>query len=165
MDTLKRERINKILENDDYIRCIHLNEEAEKDRPFCRHNMMHFLDVARIAQILNLREARQIEDEWIYAAALLHDIGRYEQYAQGTPHETASARLARPILHECGFSHMETEAVLKAIKSHRTEAAADRQGLEGVLYRADKLSRSCFACKAEPACDWKESKKNRNLVW
>ena len=39
----------------------------------------------------------------IYAAGLLHDIGRYEQMKKGTPHHLAGARLAERILTDCDF--------------------------------------------------------------
>ena len=81
------ERVNRILEHDGYQECLRKNETAEKDRRFCRHDMAHFLDVARIAWILNLQEEAGAEQELIYAAALLHDCGRWRQYEDGTPHE------------------------------------------------------------------------------
>ena len=55
-------------------------KEAERGRKFCRHQMEHLLDVARIAYILNLEQKLGIRKEVIYAAALLHDIGKYRQY-------------------------------------------------------------------------------------
>ncbi|ERI70706.1 hypothetical protein HMPREF1548_02087, partial [Clostridium sp. KLE 1755] len=42
---------------------------------------------------------------------------------------------------------------------------AQEESLRGVLYRADKKSRSCFACPAEGACSWPPSKKNLLLKW
>ena len=56
------------------------NRAAEADRRFCRHSMVHFLDVARIGTIIALEEGLKINREWIYAAALLHDCGKHEQY-------------------------------------------------------------------------------------
>jgi uncharacterized protein len=165
MENERIDRINKILEHDFYKENVRLNEEAETEREFCRHDMSHFLDVARIAEILNLREGQHLEKDWIYAAALLHDIGRHVQYKDGTPHEEASAGLAAPILADCGFDDKETSVILKAIASHRKVQSSSEPGLDGVLYRADKLSRSCFACKAEKECNWKNDKKNMRLVW
>ena len=49
-------RVNKILENSTYQEYIRKNKAAEVDRIFCCHNMEHFLDVARIAQMINLEE-------------------------------------------------------------------------------------------------------------
>lgn len=105
----------------------------------------------------------QISEELIYAAALLHDIGRWKQYEDGTPHEKASAELAPEILADCGFRAEETEQILTAILNHRNEKIKEEQSLSGILYRADKMSRSCFACEAEAACDWKGTKKNLEL--
>ncbi|MDD6812768.1 MAG: hypothetical protein PUD93_13090, partial [Lachnospiraceae bacterium] len=65
------ERIDKILNHELFIFCLKKNEEAERERIFCRHNMEHFLDVARIGEILNLEEHRRIPKVQIYAAALL----------------------------------------------------------------------------------------------
>ena len=90
-------RVNKILENSTYQEYIRKNKAAEVDRIFCCHNMEHFLDVARIAQIINLEEKLELSKELIYATALLHDIGRHVQYEDGTPHEVASAKLAENI--------------------------------------------------------------------
>lgn len=157
------ERINKILNHDLFIKCIEKINAAEADRSFCCHNMVHFLDVARIAYILNLEEDLGIEKELIYGAALLHDIGRHEQYADGIPHELASARIAPKILIECGFNEKETGVIIDAIRLHRTSEIAEEPSLNGILYRADKASRACFACKVEAACDWKQDKKNLQI--
>ena len=69
-------------------------EEAERDRKFCRHQMDHLLDVARIAYIQNLERKLGFSKEMIYAAALLHDIGKVRQYEEKIPHEIASAEIA-----------------------------------------------------------------------
>lgn len=157
------ERVNSILENKIYQKYLKRNEKEEKKRIFCRHDMTHFLDVARIALILNMEENCGIEKELIYAAALLHDIGRWMQYQDGTPHEQASAGLAPEILVKSGFDEREQELILGAILSHRDASVKDEKTLRGLLYRADKLSRSCFACKAQEKCDWKAEKKNMRI--
>lgn len=157
------ERIGKILKHDLFIACLSKNETAEKGRIFCRHNMAHFLDVARIGRIINADEGLGIEVELIYAAALLHDIGKHLQYAEGIPHELASAQLASGILADCGFDKSETGVIIDAVRGHRDENLADEKNLKGILYRADKLSRACFCCPAESACNWKDGKKNLKL--
>lgn len=158
------ERIDKILNHNLFKECLRKNEKAELGREFCLHSMGHFLDVARLAALLNLKEDRRTQEEPIYAAALLHDIGRFRQYADGTPHEKASAEIAPAILEDCGFDEKETDVIINAILRHREEATAKDGGLAGLLYRADRLSRSCFACKAEKKCNWKEKEKNRRLI-
>lgn len=158
------ERVNRILMSKTYGEYLGKNNRAEAERRFCHHNMGHFLDVARIAWILNQEEGYGQERELIYAAALLHDIGRWMQYEQGIPHEQASAALAPEILRSCGFAREEEEAVIKAIEDHRNADVKEEKSLSGLLYRADKYSRPCFACEMEKACDWKKDKKNLQLI-
>ncbi len=57
---------------------------AEEGRRFCHHDMGHFLDVARLAMIFNLQQGLSVSKEMIYAAALLHDIGRWNSMRTGT---------------------------------------------------------------------------------
>lgn len=154
------ERVNEIIRNKEYNRLLYEIEELEKDRIFCRHNMIHFLDVARIGSIICYEEGINVEKGLIYAAALLHDIGRGAQYKDGTPHEKASAEQAAKILKECGFSRNETASITEAIREHGNEEVKGRKDLAGVLYRADKLSRKCFECKAINECHKSVDKKN-----
>ena len=154
------ERINHIL-NHDLFKCyVSENAKEEKYRQFCKHDLGHALDVARIAWILNLEEEAGLSKDLVYGAALLHDIGRYLQYRDGTPHEQASATLAEDILDECGFTESECREILQAILSHRDIKMAKKKDLSGVIYRADKMSRACFGCKMEKECNWKPEKKN-----
>ena len=159
------DRVDFIFENPKYQEYIDKIKQAEEDRIFCLHNMSHFMDVARIAYNINLEEGLEISKELIYATALLHDIGRIEQYENGTPHELASAELAPEILTEIGFGEQEQEEILRAIREHRNKDIAKEKSLAGIIYRADKLSRPCFACEAESKCDWKKSKKNMQIIY
>lgn len=155
-------RVNAIWQNERYQRSLKKIEAWEKEREFCRHTPEHFLDVARLAWILVLEAGIQAEKEIIYAAGLLHDIGRFRQYEEGIPHEQASAELAEEILGDCGFSEGECSQVLELIRGHRTQQ--EPGGLPELFYRADKLSRNCFSCPAEKKCDWPETKKNKEIV-
>lgn len=159
-------RVNKILHHPDYIKYIGEIEELEKDRIFCRHNMEHFISVARIAWILNLKENRGLDREMIYAAALLHDIGRGQEYLTGVRHEEESARLAPPIIESAGFDVSEKEAIISAIATHRDGdfALSHPAGLNAMIYRADKLSRPCYRCMASDKCTKAVEKRNVNLI-
>ena len=159
------ERIDKILKHNLFLQSLSENNTAEADRRFCRHNIEHFLDVARIGMIINLEEELHISKEWIYAAALLHDIGKHRQYREGIPHEKASGEIAPQILKDCGFADNETGVIVDAILSHRDAVVALEKNLRGLLYRADKASRACFACKAEADCNWKDGKKNFTIQY
>ncbi len=143
-------------------------EHAEQERIFCCHQMEHLLDVARIAYIKSLEQKLEIRKEVIYAAALLHDIGKYRQYTEGIPHEKASAEIAEVILNELSeelFSETEKASILRAILGHRRprEDMEDMEALERLIYTSDKQSRNCFACKVQEECDWDVGKKNTVL--
>lgn len=160
------ERIHKIQTHPVFMEQYRLLCAAEKDRVFCRHTMEHFLDVARLMYIYNLEAGARLSRELIYAAALLHDIGRYEQLVLGTPHDIASAAIAETILKDCGFGDVEIAAVKKAILGHRNPASREHPDLlTAYLYRADKLSRNCFACPSEKQCNWPLEKKNMKIVY
>ncbi|MDR2043063.1 MAG: HD domain-containing protein [Clostridium sp.] len=157
------ERIRLILAHELFRTALSRIREAEEDRRFCGHGMGHLLDVARIARIMNVEEAYHVEPERIYAAALLHDIGRSVEYMDGTPHERASADMAGKILTDCGFARGETELILRSIRSHRNAEVSQEKDLRGLLYRADKASRACYVCAAQTECRWK--KKNTVLEY
>ena len=159
------EKIDKILKHKLFLEHLEANNTAEADRRFCRHNMVHFLDVARIGVIINLEEEMGISKDWIYAAALLHDLGKHLQYSDGIPHEKASGEIAPGILRECGFEEKEAAIIVEAILAHRDSKVREERNLKGLLYRADKASRACFACKAEGDCNWKAGKKNPTIIY
>ena len=69
--------------------------KLESERIFCRHTPEHFLDVARLMYIYALEEHLELPKELIYAAALLHDIGRAQQYQYNIPHDIAGVEIAR----------------------------------------------------------------------
>lgn len=157
------DRIDRILKHEKFL--YHLNEncKAEVDRKFGQHDLSHFLDVARIGEIINLERGLGLERELIYAAALLHDMGRHVQYEDGTPHELAGAEIALQILADCGFNNSETDVIVEAIKSHRDASVSAEDNLRGVLYRADKASRTCFACDVVQECHRSDDKKNLTI--
>lgn len=159
------ERYDRIIHNQVYITHIRKTEEFEKDRVFGHHDMSHFLDVARVGMLINLTEGYNIQKDMIYAAALLHDVGRDVQYEDGTPHDVASVKIAAEILKDTEYLPEEQEEILKAIGDHRTANIRYEKSLSGLLYRADKESRPCYFCIAEPECNWKPDKKNTELIW
>ena len=152
-------RVNLILENKDFKERTAQIRELEKDRIFCRHGMDHSLDVARIATMMASDEGIDVKRDVIYAAALLHDIGRPEQYTDGVEHELASAAAAPFILEECGYSEAETEKIVTAIINHGNEAVMGEKNLTGLLYRADKASRKCYMCDAVNECHKRPDKR------
>lgn len=156
-------RASRILSHPVFLRELNKLETYEKDRIYCRHNMTHLLDVARIGWIMILEQGLPVTKEIMYAAGLLHDIGKAIQYEDGTPHNKSSAELAGPVLQDCGFHEEEIALICKAILHHR-KPCSEPEALVQVLYAADKMSRSCLSCRACEDCDWPEEKKNLSLT-
>ncbi len=146
-------------------------EDIERDRIYCRHGWDHLINTARIAYILNLENHYEISKEIIYAAALLHDIGRVREYEDQTPHDVAGAKIAREVLLRSDFNETEISYITNAILSHRDnepgisfDTGEKGMILRKILHDADKLSRECFKCAAYASCKWSEEKKNNRLI-
>ncbi len=163
-------RVNCILHNEKYKEYCEKLNKLEKGRKYCKHGMNHFLNVARIAYIINLENGYGIDKEVIYAAALLHDIGRILQIEENIPHDKGSVMLSKEILIASEFSDEEIKMIQEAIGSHRKkpEDSVDESDktriLCRILYKADKLSRNCFKCKAIDSCNWSKKKKNIDIT-
>lgn len=155
-------RINKIIHHPVFVNQMDRLTDLESERIFCRHDLQHLLDVARLMWIDVLEHQILLDREVVYATALLHDIGRVNQIEQGIPHDQASAELAARILPEAGFTPVEAGTIIRAIRAHRTNESADT--LSQVLYRADKFSRTCWCCGARNQCKWADEKKNEGIT-
>lgn len=159
------ERIQAILFDEAYNQALQRIDELEKTRIYCGHGIDHALDVARIAYILVLEGRLEYTKPIVYAAGLLHDIGRFRQYEEGIPHHIASVDLARGILCRAGFGKMNQQIILDAIYHHRELTDLNRNSLNYILYKADKLSRACHHCQAGASCDWPAEMKNSTLTY
>lgn len=155
------DRINLILKNKVFLENYKIIEKYEIDRIFCKHNLSHFLDVARIMYIKNLEENLDFNKEIIYAIALLHDIGRSLEYTKNIKHNKASKDLAHIILSECNFSESEIEIIVSSIIAHNN---FDHIAINKLLREADKLSRNCFDCLSLKDCNWDEERKNKGIT-
>lgn len=159
-------RVNAVIAHPLYKKYYTRLEVLERGRIFCCHQMTHLLDVARIAYIRSLEENLKLDKEIIYAAALLHDIGKSLQYEDKIPHETAGEKIASEILNSlpenCTFSESEKERILTAIRGHR-KLRDNPELLERLLYESDKASRTCFTCPSRTECNWSEDKKNKEI--
>ncbi|HBC95927.1 MAG TPA: hypothetical protein DC034_03905 [Clostridium sp.] len=157
------EKINAILKNNRFRRCLDEINKFEEKREFCRHDISHLLDVARITYVIVLERNISEKKEIVYAAALLHDIGRGLQYEKGISHELSSAELAEGILKECGFSERDRNKVIDIILNHRKKD--NNNLLNDIFYLSDKLSRNCFICRAAAKCNWPDEKKNSGIEY
>ncbi|MFZ5595702.1 MAG: HD domain-containing protein [Bacillota bacterium] len=173
------DRIEKIINDPFYCKCLSLNDERERDRLFCRHDFSHMFRVSLISYKILIDTGRQGDiagwavelpparlKEIVYAAGLLHDIGRWRQYDTGEDHAGAGAVMAGEILARSGFSGKEARLIARAISEHRRPGP--RSGMLGrVLCLADDLSRPCLSCGARFECykyDHMENIKEKNLA-
>lgn len=155
-------RINKILNNRTFRQCLQDVTTAERERIFCGHDIEHLLSVARIMHIYTLENNIDVDKEIVYAAALLHDIGRAEAYKLHTDHAEESAKIARCILKETDFEDEEINIIVSAVLHHNDSDTSNE--LCSLLRTADKQSRNCFLCSAYNECNWSENRKNRGLT-
>lgn len=153
------ERVNRILSHPVYQDCMKRLAVKEETRVYCRHGLEHQLDVARIAWIICLEEGFSIRKDVVYAAALLHDLGRAEDYED---HDRAGAVLAERILPDCGYCPEEVLFMAEAVRRHGEETGETELG--DLLHRADRLSRNCFGCTARDTCKWSEEEKNKGVM-
>jgi len=154
MVMLSMSRVNQLLEHEDYIVFMKKIDELEKERLFCKHGFDHGLNVARIAYAYLLEKGEQLPSkEGVYAAALLHDIGRWVEYETGEDHAEASARLAHPLLEACQFSHEDIQVILKGIQEHRRHPEDNLTLLGAALALADDWARDCRHCSVQGLCN------------
>lgn len=96
------QRIQAILSHPLFCESLHKIQELERDRIYCKHGLPHLLDVARIASLMAADRQLDLPRDVIYAAALLHDIGRLQQYLTGEDHAAAGMRTAQEIFARYG---------------------------------------------------------------
>lgn len=163
-------RIELLLKDPLYLEYMNFNTQEEEGAKFCKHDFQHHLDVARIAYILvlenndlnyfikeNQLSGKLAAKEIIYAAGLLHDIGKWKEYQEGLDHASFGSRLAREILPNVSFSAQETGIISRAIYEHRN-ISKDMSFLGERVHRADNLSRMsnlsllCSECSYRNLC-------------
>lgn len=186
-------RVNRIIQHASYDDYYVRNKRAEEERIFCRHGADHGLDVARIAYIFLLegkiiesqnpivsapwekglstscRKGLPIDfghnvlKEIVYAAGILHDIGRWVEYETGDDHALVSARLATPILWDCGFVEKEIETITQGILEHRLKPEKTGSLLGQALALADDWARDCKNCASQSEC-YKYTKAMEEII-
>ncbi|MGI6119072.1 MAG: HD domain-containing protein [Desulfosporosinus sp.] len=158
-------RVNQLLQLEDYISYIEKIDEMERDRLFCKHGFEHGLNVAQIAYAYLLeKEELSISKESVYAAALLHDIGRWVEYQTGEDHAEASARLALPLLEACNFRSDEIQVIIKGIREHRRHHEDNLTLLGAALALADDWARDCRQCSVQAQC-YKHNKAMNQVMY
>lgn len=157
------DKVNQIVTNEAYQKYLSKIELFERDRVFCKHDMAHFLDVARIGYIRNFELELKYDKSVIYGFAFLHDIGRWCEYENGEAHELAGVRLASEILAETDYRDYEVKMIIDAIQDHRGDEWDLEHEFSSLMYKADKASRACHSCMAKSECNWSDEKKNLRI--
>lgn len=171
-------RLKAICEDAFYLTYLEKNAQKEMNRQFCKHDFAHMFQTAQLTYQLLQREnfiANLMEEEnkginkreVIYAAGLLHDIGRWVQYETGEDHALVGARLAYDILNRAGFCSQEIKMIQQAIQEHNKQKV-NVSLLGKTLCLADDLVRPCFQCQAKADCykmpQLEEQKKRMGFV-
>lgn len=164
MRAVSDNRHNIVLHDPEFIERLKEIDEAEKERRFCRHGLDHLVSVARIGALIAADEGLKISRDKIYATALLHDIGRWSLLEQESDHSEAGALYAEKILRRAGYSEEDISEITHAIRCHGEDTERENS-LAWLLYKADKMSRSCFNCDVYEECFWDEDRKNKNIKY
>ena len=142
------ENVEKLLVHPQFLTYMALNNEAEQDRKYCKHDFSHLFDVARVAYCMILERNLVISKETIYLTALLHDIAKWKQYMTGVDHAVEGSTLAREILQGL---NIEADEICEAIRTHR-KAHLVKTELGQILYDSDKAVRPCIVCPHIDTC-------------
>ena len=103
------------------------------------HDTGHIFRVLHAALLLAQRE-KQVDFDVLIAAALLHDIGREEQFRTGESHAAVGARMARAYLLEQGEAEAFAQHVSDCIRTHSFRKNDPPVSMEAkLIYEADKL--------------------------
>lgn len=170
------EYVARLLQSRQFRQLVRELEELEKDRQYCRHDFAHFMDVARLAVLVNLEQNLGLEQEMIYLTALLHDLGRVQEYQYGISHEIAGEEIAVQLLNEIGYPSGKMQVIRGAVSCHRGNCMESGriQGESGqqlqedftkLIRQADKKVRPCFFCRAQSDCKWNVEKRNTPENW
>jgi len=164
-------RVELLLKDALYIDYIKRNADEESIIKYCQHGLQHHIDVARIAYILVLEHndfnyfvkdsglsGKLAAKECIYAAGLLHDIGKWNEYRTGMDHAAYGSKLTREILPRVFFNPTEVDLISTAIYEHRN-ISRDMSFLGERIHRADNLSRVCSQCEERVNCTKRGNKE------
>ncbi len=104
------------------------------------HAEDHIFRVTNAARDI-ARTEQGVDEEALFCACLLHDIGRREQIENPSrPHAAVGAEKARTFLVENGWSEAFAARVSQIIAAHSSREMAANGGLEEkILFDADKL--------------------------
>lgn len=157
-------RIGLLLQDSLYNEYLQRNVLEEMEHQFCRHDINHLFAVAQMTFSLMLNnndgeifleetgtDSQAAAKEVIYAAGLLHDIGKWKEYRDGEDSAACSARLSRAILPRALFTPDEIAIICRAIGEQRN-ISKDMSLLGEKLYRGNNLARINSECRCNEEC-------------
>ena len=116
-----------------------LNEYMESCMRDSAHDKGHIRRVLDAALLL-ARKEKQADLDVLMTAALLHDIGREEQFRTGESHAAVGARMAKEYLLGQGEDEVFAQHVSDCIRTHSFRKNDPPASIEAkLLYDADKL--------------------------
>lgn len=148
----------RLLALESYRQALRALEDQEADRIYCKHNLDHFLDVARVTMLVCADFDIPADKDVVYLAALMHDLGRLDKGQ--ADHPVASAQLADQWLEAIDFPADRRPEVIRLIEGHGWRGPAVPSNLLEAFSLADSLSRPCYQCPATDSCHWPADRKN-----
>ncbi len=142
--------VKKLLESEEYAGRLRKLKDMERERVYCRHDLDHFLHVARIAYILSVEQGLELDKEQIYLCGLLHDLGRVEEYRSGISHAEASAGAAGEILRVLGYDREKAQEVCYAVSRHSGRInLRERDGEDGAVAQWEQRRKNAGTVEKE----------------
>jgi len=108
---------------------------GEAGGPMERHSLRVFLIADRLASAKEL----DVDRELMLVAALLHDIGLYDEASRGGAYVADGARFAKPLLRENGWDEARIVHCGEAIERHHELRPQWKHGSEVELIRRGDL--------------------------
>jgi HD superfamily phosphohydrolase YqeK len=99
------------------------------------HSVRTYLHACREASRLELAAGRDYDDEVLFCACLLHDIGTAAEFDGPQRFEVEGADAAVTLLSSLGFGAADTQQVWQAISLHTSPGIAERMGPLTLLLR------------------------------
>jgi hypothetical protein len=119
---------------------------ATESRPIADHSIRTFLFARLLAEHEGCLNDAQYDEELLFAATVMHDLGLGEHARGQARFEVEGADLAAAVLREHGVGEADVDRVWEAIALHSSHGLAERRGLltyltyKGVFIDAGRLT-------------------------
>ena len=119
---------------------------ATESRPLVNHSIRTFLFARVLAEHEGCLNDAQYDEELLFAATVMHDLGLGEHARGQARFEVEGADLAAAVLREHDVAEADIDRVWEAIALHSSHGLADRRGLltyltyKGVFIDAGQLA-------------------------